>query len=133
MRAFSHKLENVLELSCFLVTLFFNLLFSLKICLRKYIMNMWECYYEQEIFLKVYLLVCSRGALNFTSYCQIGFCKWIHTLTRILYRSLIPTRMAKVDPGSRGMHRHSPYWWAKLRSKQHGTKAPRIPASTGRG
>lgn len=61
MSAFSHKLENVLELSCSLVTLFFNLLLSLKICLRKYIMNMWECYYEQEIFLKVYLLVCSRA------------------------------------------------------------------------
>lgn len=38
--------------------------------------------------------------------------------------------MAKVDPGRRGMHRHSPYWWAKLRSKQHGTRAPRIPVST---
>lgn len=52
------------------------------------------------------------------------------TLTRILYLSLIPTLMAKVDPGSKGRHRHSPNWWAKLRSRQHGTRAPRIPAST---
>lgn len=42
----------------------------------------------------------------------------------------MPTRMAKVDPGRRGMHRHSPYCWAKFRSKQHGTRAPRTPAST---
>lgn len=52
------------------------------------------------------------------------------TLTRILYLSLIPTLMAKVDPGSKGRHRHSPNWWAKLRSRQHGTRAPRIPACT---
>lgn len=58
---------------------------------------------------------------------QYVFCMRIQALTRILYRSLIPTRVAKVDPGSRGMHRHSPYWCIKLRSKQHGTRAPRIP------
>lgn len=57
-----------------------------------------------------------------------GFCQQIHTLTRILYRSLIPTRMANVEPGSKGMQRHSPNWWAKHNSKQHGTRAPRTPA-----
>lgn len=39
--------------------------------------------------------------------------------------------MAKVDPGSSGVQRHSPYWWAKLRSKQHGARAPSAPTSTG--
>lgn len=51
---------------------------------------------------------------------------WI--LTLILNRSLMPTLMANVEPGRRGKHTHSPYWWARLRSRQHGTNAPIRPA-----
>lgn len=54
----------------------------------------------------------------------------LRALTRILYRSRIPTRMPKVEPGKSGNHRHSPNWWAKDRSKQQGTRAPRTPTST---
>lgn len=54
------------------------------------------------------------------------------TLTLILKRSLMATRIAKVEAGSRGRHKHSPYWWAKLTSRQHGIKTPTTPAGGGR-